>query len=58
MLAVPVEALLALAEGGYAVEVSDGDGTTHLVGVELGVFADGLVEITGDVEAGDQVVVP
>jgi hypothetical protein len=57
VLAVPVEALLALAEGGYAVERATG-GTTELVAVELGVFADGMVEITGDVEPGDQVVVP
>jgi hypothetical protein len=57
VLAVPVEALLALAEGGYAVEVADG-ATTRLVGVTLGVFADGMVEISGDIEAGDQVVIP
>ena len=43
VLAVPVEAVLALAEGGYALEVADGGGATHLVGVELGVFADGMV---------------
>jgi multidrug efflux pump subunit AcrA (membrane-fusion protein) len=63
VLAVPVEALLALAEGGYAVEVvaSDGgdqEGSTRLVAVEVGTFADGLVEVTGDVEPGDVVVVP
>ena len=58
VVAVPVEAVLALAEGGYAVEVGLADGTTRLVGVELGVFADGYVEVTGDVAAGDQVVVP
>ena len=60
VLAVPVEAVLALAEGGYAVEVAgDGQGgTTRLVGVRLGVFADGMVEIEGDVEAGARVVVP
>ncbi len=57
VLAVPVEAVLALAEGGYAVEVADG-ATTRLVGVTLGVFADGMVEISGDVEAGAEVVVP
>ena len=57
VLAVLVEALLALAEGGYAVERAAG-ATTELVAVELGVFADGMVEITGDIEAGDQVVVP
>ena len=61
VLAVPVEALLALAEGGYAVEVvaSDGgEGSTRLVAVEVGTFADGLVEVTGDVAPGDVVVVP
>ena len=58
MLAVPVEALLALAEGGYAVELAHDDGTTSLVAVELGAFADGWVEVTGDVAEGDEVVVP
>ena len=57
VLAVPVEALLALAEGGYAVEVERG-GTTELVAVELGAFADGYVEITGDVQEDENVVVP
>jgi Putative peptidoglycan binding domain len=58
VLAVPAEALLALAEGGYAVEVADSSGTTHLVGVTVGVFADGMVEIDGDIQAGAEVVVP
>lgn len=58
VLAVPVEALLALAEGGYAVEVVEGDGSTTLVAVTTGAFADGRVEITGDVAEGDEVVVP
>lgn len=58
VLAVPVTALLALAEGGYAVEVVDADGSTRLVGVEPGFFAEGLVEVTGDVAEGDLVVVP
>jgi hypothetical protein len=57
-LSVPVSALLALVEGGYAVEVPDGDGT-RLVGVETGMFADGFVEITGDgISEGLEVVVP
>ena len=54
--AVPVEALVALAEGGYALEVEDGS-VTHLVAVEPGFYADGLVEVTGGL-AGDRVVVP
>ncbi len=57
VLAVPVEALLALAEGGYALEVTGGDGA-RLVAVEIGMFADGLVEVTGDVPEGATVVVP
>jgi hypothetical protein len=60
-LAVPVTALLALAGGGYAIEVVDPSGTHRLVPVELGVFDDagGLVQISGDgVGAGQRVVVP
>jgi Putative peptidoglycan binding domain len=58
VLAVPVQALLALSEGGYAVEVAHDDGTTSLVAVEVGPFADGWVEITGDVAEGDRAEVP
>jgi len=43
VLTVPVAALLALAEGGYAVETTDG----HLLKVDLGLFANGQVEIGG-----------
>lgn len=57
VLTVPVEAVLALAEGGYAVEMRDA-ATTRLVGVELGSFADGQVEITGDIAEGAEVVIP
>jgi hypothetical protein len=57
VLAVPVEALLALAEGGYAVERVGADGSTQLIAVDLGAFADGMVEVTGELSAGDQVVV-
>jgi peptidoglycan hydrolase-like protein with peptidoglycan-binding domain len=56
VLAVPVRALLALAEGGYAVERVTGTGT-EFVPVKLGAFADGYVEITGSVAEGDTVVV-
>ena len=58
VLAVPVDALLALAEGGYAVEIAEADGTTRLVGVETGLFADGRVEVTGEIGEGMEVVVP
>ena len=59
VLAVPVNSLVALLEGGYAVEVADPDGTTRLVGVETGIFDDGWVEVTADgLEEGLSVVVP
>jgi peptidoglycan hydrolase-like protein with peptidoglycan-binding domain len=57
-IAVPVAALLALAEGGYALEVVAEDGSTGLVGVEVGLYADGWVEVDGDgIEPGVEVVV-
>lgn len=58
VIAVPVAALLALAEGGYAVELDSGDGGTRLIAVDPGFFADGLVEVEGDLAAGDRVVIP
>ncbi|WP_309065937.1 peptidoglycan-binding domain-containing protein [Microbacterium sp.] len=58
VLVVPVTALLALTEGGYAVEAVDGE-KTRLVAVDTGLFAGGLVEISGeDIAEGDRVVVP
>ncbi|MEU7524991.1 peptidoglycan-binding domain-containing protein [Saccharothrix sp. NPDC042600] len=45
VLTVPVGALLALAEGGYAVETAD---DRRLVPVKTGLFAKGRVEITGE----------
>jgi Putative peptidoglycan binding domain len=56
--AVPVDALLVLAEGGYAVERVTAGGGTELVAVEIGAFADGWVQVTGDLAEGDDVVVP
>jgi hypothetical protein len=56
VLTVPFRALLALSEGGYAVEKVTTTGT-QLVGVELGASGDGVIEITGDVAEGDEVVV-
>jgi hypothetical protein len=58
VLAVPVTALLAVAGGGYALEVDRG-GSLVRVDVTPGIFdARGLVEITGTgIQAGDRVVV-
>ncbi len=54
---VPVSALLAQPGGGFAVEVTEGEGT-KLVPVKPGIFANGLVEVRkGDLKAGDTVVV-
>jgi peptidoglycan hydrolase-like protein with peptidoglycan-binding domain len=47
VLAVPVSALLALAEGGYGVEIVEGD-STYIVPVRTGMFAGGRVEVSGD----------
>jgi peptidoglycan hydrolase-like protein with peptidoglycan-binding domain len=47
VLTVPVAALLALAEGGYGVQVVTG-GTTKIVAVRTGLFSGGQVEVTGD----------
>jgi multidrug efflux pump subunit AcrA (membrane-fusion protein) len=60
-LTVPVTALLALAGGGYAVEVVAPTGVHRLVAVELGLFDDagGLVQVSGSgLRAGQRVVVP
>jgi hypothetical protein len=46
VLAVPVTALLALGEGGYAVQVAERGGT-RLVAVRTGMFAGDLVEVSG-----------
>ncbi|HEY3865812.1 MAG TPA: peptidoglycan-binding protein [Solirubrobacteraceae bacterium] len=58
-LAVPIDALLALAGGGYSVEVAEGR-VHRLEAVSLGLFddADGLVQLSGQgVSAGQRVVV-
>jgi peptidoglycan hydrolase-like protein with peptidoglycan-binding domain len=48
VLVVPVNALLALAEGGYGLEVVHDDGTTSIVAVTTGLFTVGMVEVEGD----------
>jgi hypothetical protein len=57
VLAVPVNALLGLADGGYGLQVVRG-GEPALVGVDIGSFVDGLVEVTGDIAEGETVLVP
>jgi hypothetical protein len=60
-LVVPVNALLALANGGYALEEIGSGGAHQLVAVDLGLFddQDGLVQVTGSgLAAGQRVVVP
>jgi hypothetical protein len=61
VLVVPVNALVALANGGYAVEVVEASGVHQLVAVSVGLFDDaaGLVEVNGaGLAVGEHVVVP
>jgi multidrug efflux pump subunit AcrA (membrane-fusion protein) len=60
VLAVPIDALLALAGGGYALEVVKGR-VHRLAAVTVGLFddAEGLVQVSGkSLSAGQRVVVP
>jgi multidrug efflux pump subunit AcrA (membrane-fusion protein) len=59
VLAVPVNALLALAGGGYGVEVVDADGQHRQVAVQTGIFDSSRVQVSGaGLAEGMQVVVP
>jgi hypothetical protein len=59
-LVVPVTALVGSSGGGFAVEVVHAGGRRELVAVQLGLFDDaaGLVQVEGDLRAGDRVAVP
>lgn len=58
VLSVPIEALLARPEGGFAVEVVSG-GSSKLMPVTTGLFASGRVEIRGEgIAEGMRVGVP
>ncbi|MFC9973935.1 peptidoglycan-binding protein [Spirillospora sp. NPDC127200] len=58
VLSVPVEALLALREGGFGVQLVEG-GTARVVAVRIGLFARGRVEVSAPgLRAGSVVGVP
>ena len=58
VLAAPVTSLLAILGGGYAIEVIE-NGSSKLVPVSVGLYADGWVEINGEgINVGTEVVVP
>ncbi|MFJ2833646.1 peptidoglycan-binding protein [Streptomyces sp. NPDC087263] len=61
VLSVPVNALLALSGGGYAVEVVQAGGEHKLIAIRTGLFDDseGKVEVSGaGLAVGQQIVVP
>ena len=58
---VPVDALVAMSNGGYALEAAGATGTHYLVPVAVGLFDDAneMVQVSGaGVRAGLKVVVP
>jgi hypothetical protein len=58
VLAVPVDALLALAGGGYGLELVTSGGH-HVVSVQVGLFGNGMVQVSGSgVTEGATVEVP
>jgi membrane fusion protein, multidrug efflux system len=58
-LVVPVTALLALAEGGYAVQVADSAGDFRLIGVKVGTIAGEFAAVSStELNPGALVAVP
>jgi putative peptidoglycan binding protein len=58
VLAVPVNALLALQDGGFGVQVVTGR-SSHLVGVTTGLYSNTMVQVSGSgLTAGMRVEVP
>ena len=55
VLTVPVAALLALAEGGYGLQVVE-NGASRYLPVKVGLFADGRVEVSGGGVAAGAIV--
>ena len=59
VLAVPVNALLALAGGGYGVDVIESGGRHRLIPVQTGIFDTGRVQVAGQgLSEGMTVAVP
>ncbi|MCP4424971.1 MAG: HlyD family efflux transporter periplasmic adaptor subunit [Chloroflexi bacterium] len=60
VMAIPVSALAALLEGGYAVEVETALGAPRLVAVEVGFYgSNNMIAVTSDgLKPGDKVIVP
>ena len=57
VLASPVNGLLALLSGGYALETVTASGT-NLIPVETGIYADGWVEVSGPgLQPGTEIIV-
>ncbi|MEV3986399.1 peptidoglycan-binding protein [Nonomuraea sp. NPDC049758] len=57
VLVVPVAAVVTAADGRARVRVETAPGRTEEVQVRTGLSADGAVEVTGDLQPGDRVVV-
>ena len=58
VLAVPVNALLALQGGGFGVDVVTGSGAVRLVGVTTGLYSNTMVQVSGPgISAGTRVEV-
>jgi multidrug efflux pump subunit AcrA (membrane-fusion protein) len=58
VLAVPVNALLALQGGGFGVDVVTGTGAVRLVGVTTGLYSNTMVQVSGPgIAAGTRVEV-
>ncbi|MFI0371284.1 peptidoglycan-binding protein [Actinomadura sp. 1N219] len=58
VLAVPVNALLASADGSYSVNAVDASGNVRSVPVKLGIFDGDKVEVSGALTPGTKVQVP
>jgi hypothetical protein len=59
VLAAPVNALLALASGGFGVDVVTGSGAVKLTGVTTGLYSSTLVQVSGPgITVGTRVEVP